>query len=321
MPNTSETISAAPTAHKQKHIFVLLNPGSSRANPATLRATIERVFSLADVRYSVHTTEEGENLPATVRKAVEAGHTHVVAAGGDGTVSAVADGLLDSDACMAIVPIGTANVLARELRIPLNPEHALGLLVQAHTEVTLDVMRFRDRIAVLQIGIGLGSVMIRDTQPWAKRIIGRSAYLGTAFMRFFGFEPRRFTIEVDDETHRTAAMHVVIANGGVMGTRPFRWGPNIVPTDGMVDVAILSARTARDALKLVWIMLSGKQRRSRDVRYLRAGRRIKVTASPELPIQADGEIIGTTPIEVQVVKSAVRVVVPHEYELEAAEDT
>ena len=101
-----------------------------------------------------------------------------------------------------------------------------------------------------------------------------------------------------------------MANGGVLGIPPLRWGPHIRPNDGQIDVCVISARTALDYLGLAWHTLIDQQRRDRNVRYFVARQSIVISADRPLPVQADGEIIGETPIQVQVVPRAVQVIVP-----------
>ena len=91
---------------------------------------------------------------------------------------------------------------------------------------------------------------------------------------------------------------------------PFRWGPNIRPDDGKIDVCIVSARSALDYMGLIWHTIVGQQHRDRNVRYLTAERSIAISADEPLPIQADGEIIGETPIQIEVVPDALTVIVP-----------
>jgi diacylglycerol kinase family enzyme len=209
-----------------------------------------------------------------------------------------------------VIPAGTANVFARELGLPLDLAGACALLTGAHATASVDAMRVGEQYFVLQIGIGIDSLMIRDTDRQAKRRFGRAAYLWTAFTRLIGYQPRRFTIVADGRRTRPRASQVLIANGGVLGVAPFRWGPHIRPDDGRIDVCIVSARTALDYLGLAWHTVLGQQRRDRNVRYLSAEHSVVVSADHPLPVQADGEILGETPLQVQVVPDALRVIVP-----------
>jgi diacylglycerol kinase (ATP) len=96
----------------------------------------------------------------------------------------------------------------------------------------------------------------------------------------------------------------------MLGMQPFRWGPHIRPDDGRIDVCVLSARSLSDYLRVGWQVLIGHRRRSPNIRYYSAERSVVVDADRPLPVQGDGEILGETPVRVEVVPDAVAVVVP-----------
>lgn len=290
-------------------IFVVLNPVAGSCTAEIVRAAFERHFA-ADADYEIYETSGDDQIGDVVRDALSAGYQMVVAGGGDGTVSEVAEGLAHSDIPLGIIPLGTANVLARELNIPLDLDGACALLVGEHTITSIDAMQVGEKIFVFQIGIGIDALMIRDTGRADKRRFGRAAYMWTAFTRLLGYQPRRFSIVVDGKRLRPRASQVLIANGGVLGMPPFRWGPDIRPDDGRIDVCIVSAQTARDYIGVGWHIVRGQQKKDRRVRYLSAERSIAISADQPLPVQADGEIIGETPLHVQVVPDAIRVIVP-----------
>src|SRR5262249_32882951 len=103
---------------------------------------------------------------------------------------------------------------------------------------------------------------------------------------------------------------VVVANCGILGQPPFRWGPDIRIDDGRIDVCIVRARTLWDYVTLARHVVLGQHKRSPNVRYLTVEDRVGIATKRPLPVQADGEIIGETPVEVTVVPRALRVVVP-----------
>jgi diacylglycerol kinase (ATP) len=291
-------------------VFIVLNPMAGSCTAADVRQALDRHFTARKRAYEIYETTGQELVVEIVRAALDRGFDMVVAAGGDGTVSDVAEALVHTNIALGIIPVGTANVLAHELGIPLDLDGACTLLAGEHTTTSLDAMRIGEKFFVLQIGIGIDSLMIRDTERAAKRRFGRAAYLWTAFSRLLGYQPRRFTIVADGRRLRPRAAQVLIANGGVLGIPPFRWGPNIRPDDGRIDLCIVSARTLMDYLRLAWHTLLGQHHLDRNVRYLSAARSIVISADRELPVQADGEIIGQTPVQVHVVPDAVSVIVP-----------
>lgn len=291
-------------------VFVVLNPMAGSSVADDVRAALERSFGDTNVDIYETTGDEGENIGELVRAAADRGARLVVAAGGDGTVSDVAEGLIGSDVPLGIIPVGTANVFARELELPLTLDDACALMAGDHATSPVDAMKVGEKYFVLQIGIGIDSLMIRDTDRQAKRRFGRAAYIWTMLTRLFGYQPLRFTIVADGKRLRPRASQVLVANGGVLGVPPFRWGPHITPNDGRIDVCIVSARTLLDYVGLIWHTVLGQQRRDRNVRYLAATSSISISADQPLPVQADGEIVGDTPLQIQVVPHAVQVIVP-----------
>jgi diacylglycerol kinase (ATP) len=291
-------------------VFVVLNPMAGKSTAAEVRAALDRHFSADIWMQEIYETTGDEHVADVVRAALNRGCDLVVAAGGDGTVSEVAEALIHTGVPLGIIPVGTANVLARELGLPLDLEGACALLAGPRATDSIDAMQVGDKAFFLHIGVGIDSLMIRDTDRAAKRRFGRAAYLWTALKWLIGYQPRRFTIVVDGRRLRPHAAQVLIANGGVMGMAPFRWGPNIRSDDGLIDVCVVSARSLLDYLRVVWQVLIGHRRRSPNIRYVTAERSIVVDADRPLPIQGDGEIIGETPVQVRVVPEAVEVVVP-----------
>jgi YegS/Rv2252/BmrU family lipid kinase len=293
-------------------VFVVLNPVAGRTDSAVVVQTLEQVLTEGGQEYEIYETTgaDEEDIPALVRAALKRGVDLVVAVGGDGTVSAVADALIGSDVPLAIVPAGTANVLVREIGVPTTINEACALLAGDFATVQVDAMKVGGQHFLLQIGVGVGSLMIRDTSREAKGRFGRAAYLWTAFRTLFGFQPQRFNLVIDGVRHRLSASEVLLANGGVLGVDPLRWGPDIHPNDGKINICVVWAQTVADYGGVLWHAIRGQQRRSRGLRYFEARESISVNARKPLPIQADGEIIGTTPLQVQVVPRAVRIAVP-----------
>ena len=95
-----------------------------------------------------------------------------------------------------------------------------------------------------------------------------------------------------------------------MGHNAFRWGPDISADDGRLDVCIVRARTIADYLGLLWHVLRKSHKQSANVRYEVASDTIVIDAKHPLPVQADGEILGTTPVRIEIVPLALKIVVP-----------
>ena len=293
-----------------RKLFVILNPVSGAGSADAVRKALGDHFSCEEGACQIHETTGTENLANLARSAIERGAEVVVAAGGDGTVSAVANGVVGSKTHLGILPLGTANVLARDLGIPIDLNAACALLAGEFGTAAVDAMKVNDHYYFTQVGVGIDAMMIRDTTREHKKRFGRVAYLWTATRSLIGFQPRRFLITIDGREIHTHALQVIVANSGTLGQKPLTWGPDIQIDDGIVDVCVVRARTALDFARLAWNVLRGQHRNDPKLRYEQAKTSVKIVTKKPLPAQADGEFIGETPLDVAVVPSSVRVVVP-----------
>jgi diacylglycerol kinase (ATP) len=291
-------------------VFVVWNPAAGRSSAAGLRRALKEHFGAASCPYQVHELAPAESIADTVRQALRQGFGMCIAAGGDGTVSGVASGLACTEVPLGIVPLGTGNTLAREMGIPLQLERALNLLVGSHTTHTIDAMRVGDQYYTLAVGAGISGWMMRDTPLDAKRRFGRVSYVWTGLRRLFGWQPARFDLVVDGRSSRVRATEVHIANCGAAGDPHVRWGSHVRLDDGRLDVCIVRARTILDYLRLVWGALFGGPAHDPNLRFLTARQRITIGSKRPLPVQGDGEFIGHTPVDVELVPGAVRLIVP-----------
>jgi diacylglycerol kinase (ATP) len=302
---------AMATEVGMSRVIVIVNAMSGRSSPEIMRRALATQRSNTESALQVREAVEGDDIVSLARSAVEQGFEVVVAAGGDGTVSAVANGLVGSPARLAIIPLGTTNVLARELGIPLALEEAFSLLTAPTDVAIIDAMQVGDCHYFTQIGIGIDALMIRDTTTIHKKWLGPLAYLWTAISRLLGFQPGRYSISVDGGPQvRLRALQLLLANCGTLGATRLRWGPDIQPEDGRIDVCVIRAKTLLDYLGLAWSVVSGQQTKDRNIRYFVAKESVEIHCSRDYPVQGDGEVIGHSHLTMRVVPAALRIVVP-----------
>jgi YegS/Rv2252/BmrU family lipid kinase len=258
----------------------------------------------------IYLAQKGEEILAKVRQAIDQGFDLIVAAGGDGTVSAVANGLIGTQAKLGIIPLGTTNVLARELGVPLDLPACCALLSGPHQTLAIDAMKLGSTHYFTQIGIGVDAMMIRDTTIARKKSLGILAYLWTAMTGLVSFQSRRISISADGHKLRPRALQVVLANCGAIGSSGLRWGPDVQVDDGKIDICVITATSLFHHLGVLLSILLGRHREETNIRYLTSQRCVAIGADRPLHVQGDGEVIGMTPIEVTLVSQALRVVVP-----------
>jgi len=296
---------------KVTRIFAVVNAHSGHAEPSRVIEVLRSHLPTGDRDFDVYETRKHEDVAAVVRDALARGLDLIVAAGGDGTVSAVANGLVGSDARLAIVPLGTTNVLARELGVPLGLDAACALIAGPNATAPVDGMKLDGRCYFTQIGVGIDALMIHDTSEPNKRRIGVFAYVLSMVKALAGYRPRRMTVSADGRSIRSRSLQVILANCGTLGASALRWGPDVRADDGRIEVCIFRPRSPLEYLRIACNFLLGRHGREPRLTYLHASRRIIVKTDAPVPVQGDGEVVGQTPLEVEVIPGAIRVVVPH----------
>jgi diacylglycerol kinase family enzyme len=223
------------------------------------------------------------------REAVAAGAQLVFAVGGDGTVRACAQALAGSQVPLAIVPCGTANLLATALGIPSSLGAALAVGFGPH-ERRIDLAIADDINFAAMAGIGLDAAVVGATAAGLKGAAGWLGYAATGVRRLAGARTR-FEIRLDGaEPMGRLARCVVVGNVGLL-PGGFVLLPEARPDDGLLDVGILAPAGPFGWPRVAWRVLSRSRRDDAALERYRA-RRVEVVAGAQLPRQADGELIG-----------------------------
>jgi YegS/Rv2252/BmrU family lipid kinase len=276
-----------------------------------VRGLLGSHFGASRIQCEVHETRKGEKLGDIVRERMRHGFDLVVAAGGDGTVSAVIDGIAGSPIPLGIIPTGTGNLIARELCIPPEVDDAVRLIAGAPRSRKIDVMKIGNRVFVLSASIGISASVISDTTRRSKYYLGRVAYFWNAIPKLFALKRRRLVVTADGREQEYRAIEVAIMNCGMLPKMLYPKGPKIQIDDGYLDVLIFGTKPFREFPRYIFRLLTG---RTPDIlsRFTRVERRVAVRSDVPLAVQADGDMIGTTPLEVELLPGAVTVLVPEE---------
>ena len=291
--------------------FVILNPAAGKKSHESVREALSRHFAATQIEYEVHETLKAEKPGEIVRARLRDGFDLVVAAGGDGTVSDVIDGLVGSPKPLGIIPTGTGNLIARELGIPDDINDAIEVIASAPRSRRIDAMRIGRRMFVLNASVGISAAVMGGTTRKSKNRFGRIAYIGTTVLKMFTLKPRYLVVAVDGKAHAYRAVEVAIMNCGMLAKMLYPKGPEICIDDGHLDVWILGLKTVRDYPRYIRGIMAG---RPVDLfaRFINAEKSVTIRSSVPLPVQADGDIIGTTPVEIELLPGAVTVLVPEE---------
>jgi diacylglycerol kinase (ATP) len=289
--------------------ILIINPASGGGD----RAGEIRELAEAHPWIEIREARAPGDIEKLTRAACEEGHDTVLVAGGDGAVSAVIDGLAGCPPGMrlGIVPAGTGNDFAGGLGIPPDPERALEIIAAGRT-VRADVMRLRKgskevtRLLNAASG-GLSSALDEKMDGDMKSRWGRLAYLVAALRSLADVTMHDVVVDLDGEPVRARACAVIVANGPRAGGQELVSPADI--TDHFLDVVIVTAETFAERALLAAAFLAGTHLQAEGIIFRRA-KRVRIDASPSMAFHGDGEDIGETPLELELVPSAVEVLVP-----------
>ena len=293
--------------------LVILNPVAGLVNEKVFRRIIENRFHAAGWTTHVHLTEPNEDFFALIQEEAAKGIDVVVAAGGDGTIAAVAGGLAHSSIPLGIIPCGTWNAIGRHFRISTNPVRAINTITGSHKIRRMDLMEVGDHLHAMNLGVGFSSTMVANTRRSEKRRLGNLAYFTNLFKQLFGLKMKKYTVEADGKVYRGRATEIMVANYGIVGLNFIENTLNIGPDDGKMDVFIFKARTMLDLPGVFWQAFVQRKKRTPKYHHLSAVSKLVIQTSPHMFVQADGELLGKTPVTLTVLPRSVKVIVPANY--------
>jgi diacylglycerol kinase (ATP) len=289
--------------------FVILNPVAGMTNVDLACTRIEAAMQARQLIYEVYETCGGDNLQKIIHHAQEHGFERFLAVGGDGTVAAAAGALAKSGLPVGIVPAGTANALARELHIPLDFNQALAQALDSPDRRQIDAIRVGETFYFLNISVGVTSQTMLRVARQEKRRFGLLAYIWKGLKQILAAQPQRFWLWVDGRRIACRASEVMVANAGILGLEPFHLDPAISLDDGYLDVCVVAARNLAEIQQFIFDILTGQGRLNPRFSCFRAQHEITIETGQPMPVQADGEVVGMTPVEIEVMPKAVVVIV------------
>lgn len=294
-----------------KKILVILNPAAHSDKAGQLLEHLSRLASSggAEIRTST-TAGDAERI---AREGVSEGFSTIVAAGGDGTVNEVVNGIAsegEASVTLGILPVGTMNVFAVELGIPLNsPEKAWEIIENGgvrHLDLPVCTTGAGSRCFVQLAGVGLDAEVVRCTTRESKKALGPISYL-LSLAQVAGRRPPQITLEDDRGVMRKGSF-VLLGNGRFYGG-PFTLFRKGSPTDGLLDVLVFQNQSPWDLLRYMHAILIGHHADLGDVEYFQSGS-LSLHSEEPVPYELDGEMAGFLPLSMTLRRGALRVLAP-----------
>ncbi len=286
-----------------RRVAVIFNPTAGRR-----RRRLYRVLTELERRGIVVTLKVTMARGDAERFASEASPAEcdrLVVAGGDGTINEAINGVVDPELPFAIVPLGTANVLAHEIGQSANARTVARAIAEgAPRRVALG--RANGRRFAMMAGIGFDAEVVAGVNTRLKSAVGRLAYAIEIARRLLRHSPISYDVMIDGVAHR--ACSAIVANGRHYGGR-FVAAPEARLADPTLQVVLFGRGRRRDVLRYLIALATGRLARLDDVTIV-AARRVEVRGPAGAPVQGDGDTLTYLPVEIDIVPDALTIVMP-----------
>lgn len=297
-------------ARNAESAAVVINAGA-RLGTAAREQAVGRLRQAGLPVSSVHHLVSGAELAGTLDRVLADGHDLVVVGGGDGTVSYAAGRLAGTRVVLGVLPLGTANDLARTLEIPSTLPEACAVLADGKV-VDIDLGRANGQPFLNVASVGLSVGVTESLSPTLKRRLGPLAYGVAAVRAYARHKPFRARLEFPDGDHETLGLEnmlqVAVGNG-----RHYGGGNSVSPTAGIddhtLDIYAIPGAPLREHVRIARMLKDGSFVERNGVHHL-TSQRVRLLTDPPMPVNLDGEIATATPTDFSIDRNAVHVVVP-----------
>ncbi len=290
-----------------RNIAFIINPKSGTNRAKDLNSTIENIFANTNINYVIAYTTHAGHATKLAQLYADLKYETVVAVGGDGTVNEVAQGLINSNTALGIVPLGSGNGLARACNISLKPAIAITAIKKGYIKL-IDVGYINNKLFLSNAGTGFDAYIAKQCANQNKR--GLMMYARTSIQHFSSYKSKTYKITIDGEkTIEEKAMMISIANGKEFGYG-FKIAPNASCFDGKLDIVIVKPLNFFNAPRVGFMSWWGNVTEYSKVNHY-VGKKITITCDNMNLYQIDGDYHdGTTNLEIRIEPKALNIIVP-----------
>ncbi|MDQ3098767.1 MAG: diacylglycerol kinase family lipid kinase [bacterium] len=289
-----------------KNIHIIINPASGQDEP--ILSQINRAFDGTEIKWDVSVTKEAGDAFKFAKEALTKDFDAIGVYGGDGSVVEVAEALFGHTTPLVILPGGTANVLAKEFKVPMATEEALKFLNGSFVTKTIDMARCNGKLFIVRINTGFVADMVANTDRELKDKIGQLAYGVTAVKAMAESTPYTYAITIDGKQVLSEGVALVITNCGNIGVTGMSYVPDIDMSDGLLDVLVIKRATVGSMVAMAGNALLQKKPEN-EVDQWKA-KKISVTIPEGQTVLCDDVEIQAKRLDIEILPQAIRVLVP-----------
>lgn len=293
----------------ERRLKVIHNPvagGRSRRRLAIALKALKKhaqKVKVSPTKYAGHGVKRADK--AINRKNNKKPYDIVCAAGGDGTIAEVANGLRGHDTPLLVLPLGTANVFARELGLGTSMRK-IAAIVETLKPMTVWPGLMGEKRFIMMVGAGIDSLAVASLETSLKRRIGAAAYVVAAIKAIKRMKGLHMRVTVDGQSYETA--NVIVTLGRLYGG-PFVISPNADLKDANFHVIMMKKAGFWAALRYGIALSMGRLPYLKDV-TITTGTHVKIESEQAIPVQADGDYVGMLPIELKIDDQPLTVLAP-----------
>ncbi len=287
-------------------MIVIYNPAAGQRKSGRLWRVLD-ILSGNGIRVRLEETRYAGHAMILAREAAQEPGRLIVAAGGDGTIAEVANGLAGSSARLGVIPLGTANVLARELNLPLAPRAVAAALAFGRTRTLWPgIARGSgpDRVFVQMLGVGLDAQVVHRLPGALKRALGRGAYVVQTLRELARYDYAPIRLRIDGQEAEAGS---VIVSKGTLYAGQYMLAPGAKPGERGFSVALFGRCGPWSALMYGAALPLNLLPNAPGMRLIRASH-VEILGNGQVPAQADGDPAGEVPITVVDAQSPIQVV-------------
>lgn len=296
---------------------IFVNPQAGGGRAVGLVAQVQKRFEACGVHTEFVTTKNAAELKSCAQEAIAHGCKALFVMGGDGTFQALANAAFGSDVLLGVIPVGGGNDFAAALGMPDNPLDAVTAILQGQP-------RFVDLVRVRTVegrtclyagggGIGLDAEAARHASGALRRLPGRLRYIVSALRALAGYKPQEVRVDFPGSNLppiEARSLLTAVLNSPTYGAG-LRLAPEAAIDDGLLHIIVIEDLNLLEVFILLpRLLATGELRTSRVKR--RTSIRARLSTDQPCCFHGDGEILGETPIEIEVVPRAVRVLAPRQ---------
>ncbi|MBP9700258.1 diacylglycerol kinase family lipid kinase [Candidatus Woesebacteria bacterium] len=284
-------------------VFFIINPISGPLYP--ILPVIARAMKRYGLEWEIKISRSSEESYTHAKEALRQKVDAVVVYGGDGTIMEVARALCQTEMPLVILPGGTANVLAKELNIPLDPAEAIKVLGKKKpTRRELDMGLCNTKPFILRVSTGILADMVKTTTRSRKRNLGTLGYIVSALEHLSKPNSCLYSLKLDDQEEEIEGVALMIANSANLGVSGLSLVPNAKVDDGKLDVIVITQADLKSLLSMV--KGSVTQQKAPSLRRFKVSTVI-VKMKPVQTVLLDDEIVPMTTLDIQVLPKAVTI--------------